>query len=56
MFDSQTSTAVITHRWLRAGKVVAMCGMAVADTKSGEGHFLYPAAPAAGFLPINVWS
>ena len=27
--------------------------MAVADTKSGECHFLYPAAPAAGFPPIK---
>ena len=56
MFDSQTSTAVITHRRFRTGKVVAMCGMAVADTKSGEGYFLYHAAPAAGFPPIYVWS
>ena len=39
MFDSQTSTAVIIHRWFRAGKMVAMCGMAVADTKSGGATF-----------------
>lgn len=54
MLYGQTSIAVSTHRWFGAGKVVTVCGVTMADSKSGESHLLCPAAPAARLPPINA--
>ena len=55
MFYRQLTAAIRAHRGISISQVVAVRGIAVAGTESGQGHFLYSVPPTAGLPPICPW-
>ena len=55
MFHRELTAAMRAHWCISIGQVVAVRGIAMTDTESGQSHLLYSVPPAAGFPPVRPW-